>query len=276
MALRSTITLQLPAALGLIIATAMLAAGCKGCNSSSPEEPAASAAPSGPVRMMIDDSLFAHLQPLLARRFPAALLKRAGFAGQLEAVRTAAVDVVVVAGEKQMRQLEKLRGFLGPPRGFAANKIELVAPKKGPLLLDRPQHLLQPALRGPAIVAAGEAAGDAARAILTGWGLAERLAGKLSSYPTSREALDAVRQGRAGAAFVFRTDRLAASDLTVRLNLAARVSNHTPYFVAVPTGGRDPAQARDIADFLAGEEVRKILLSAGLLPPEHRPPAEKP
>lgn len=189
----------------------------------------------------------------------------------LEAAKTGKADCLLLLGEESLEDLKKKEGIWKEARAFAANLVELAVRKGLPHEIDSPMHLLQPVLKGPAIVSKEEATGVVARNIISGYRLSKRLAPKLLTFPDSEAAIRALVQRKVDSALVLRTERIRAVKLSTKLALSTRPVNFIQYYVAVPKTSLRPNAALHFADWLEKRNIPQRLRASGFLSAERVP-----
>ncbi len=240
-------------------------AGC-GKSEPVPDKP-------GELRILTDASIHPHLQSLFRSRAeewnaPEAVWVSARPEELLAAAAAGRADLLIVAGKGTVQAVNRKCGELASSKAFAANAVELVAMKDRKIRLKKPKHLLQPILKGPAIPVSSDALGRKSEEILRDWKYDKRLARKLRRVGDSMDALENLRAGKVGAAFVYHTDTIRAVDVESLFQLPRRTRNHIPYLAVIPKNGQRPAKARKIMEILENPAVYTQLSAAGFLHPD--------
>lgn len=182
----------------------------------------------------------------------------------------APVDVFVSAGAGQMDELER-RSLVetGTRRIIARNVLVAVKPADSRLDLARPETLLDPTVTrivigNPRTVPAGQYAEQSLR----GLGLWDAVQRKLVYAENVRQALDYVARGEVDVGFVYATDAaLRRERVTEAFRPAADTYAPVTYPAAVVTATRQPALARALVEFLAGDAARAVLVRRGFAGP---------
>lgn len=148
-------------------------------------------------------------------------------------------------------------------RDFAANALVVVAPTGSPVALTRTADLALPAVRRIALgKPATVPAGRYARQMLERDAVWSQVEPRLVFADSVRQVLDYVARGEVEAGFVYRTDALLMSD---KVAIRFTATGHAPvtYPLAVVTGSRQAALARDFAAFVLGAQAQAILARHG-------------
>ena len=184
---------------------------------------------------------------------------------QLQIEQGAPVDVFLSAAPKQMDALAT-KGLLleGTRNDLLRNEIVLVVPKDSTLGISSFQDLTrsnvkQVALGEPATVPAGQYAKE----VLTKLGIYDTVNSKAVLAKDVRQVLTYVETGNVDAGIVYSTDALSSSK--VKVVAQAPASSHAPvvYPVAVIKGSKNPAAAKEFADFLSSPAARSVFEKYG-------------
>jgi molybdate transport system substrate-binding protein len=176
----------------------------------------------------------------------------------------APVDIFVSASPEPMDRLAA-RGLLldATRRDLLRGQVVLIVPRAS-AGTDSFQALAEPhvkfiALGDPSSVPAGVYG----KQVLTALGLWSRVKPKLVLGKDVRQVLGYVETGNADAGVVYATDARESS--AVRVAAIAPESTHAPvvYPVAVLSGSRKQAAARDFVTYLSGPEARALFVSQG-------------
>jgi molybdate transport system substrate-binding protein len=160
---------------------------------------------------------------------------------------------------------------------IASNQLCLVRPKNGPAIAGL-VDLTSPAVKR---VALGEPkvvpAGEYARQALAGMKLWEPLqtAGKLVTAENVAQVMTLAERGEVEAAFVYKTDALAARNVVTVAAVDPALHAPIEYLAVRVTASRNPAAARVLTAF--GEKpFADALRQAGFSPPPATRPATRP
>lgn len=269
-------TRSLGRALAALLAGALVATGCAGCAGSSVGgEPAVTvsvfAAASLRDALVEVEAIYATVAPGV--ELEVATDASSTLRAQIE--EGAPADVFLSADPANPAALVEAGLADGEAVDFAGNELELVVPADNPAGIASPADL---ARGGVKVVAAGDAvpiSGYAQQAL-------DRLAG-LSGYPAgyaaavaanvvSREAnvsavVAKIELGEGDAAFVYRTDALAAPALTV-IELPPEAAVAATYAGVVLAASDDRPAAHAFLAWLAGDDGARVLGRFGYAPPE--------
>ena len=204
-----------------------------------------------------------------------------GSSGQLmtQIARGAPVDVFVPAADEQMDQLAR-DGLIDPQTrvAIAGNRLVLIVPgdlAAAPMSFEglADKRFKRIGIGQPDTVPAGKYAMQ----VLTHLGLAEALRPRLVYGANARQVLSYVARGEVDAGIVYRSDALAAGNVSVVAT--ADESWHEPirYPAAVVNATRHRDAARRFVDFLRHDEAQQVLARHGFTPPPPTPtPATQP
>lgn len=176
----------------------------------------------------------------------------------------APVDVFASASKRHMDILEgKGRIDSASRRNFAGNSIVLATGSMG-----GPQKFVGLLSTEVKRIAMGNPdtspAGRYAKETLASLGLWEKIKGKLVFVETVRQVLDYLSRNEVDAGLLYASDA-ALSIGEVKVAMSAPEGSHEAivYPIAVVTGSRSPAVARDFIEMVNSEAGRLILLKSG-------------
>lgn len=185
-----------------------------------------------------------------------------GASGQLlqQIVAGAPVDVFASADLETMDRAVRQAVILDESRTvFARNELVVAIPATSMLVLNRLADVTGPQVKRIAIGNPDSVpAGKYARDVLTTARLWSGLQQRLVFTQNVRQALDYVARGEVDAAFVYRTDAIAAVN---RARIAFITKTETPvlYPAAVVKGGSQAEEASAFVRFLRADAAQRIL-----------------
>lgn len=174
------------------------------------------------------------------------------------------VDVFISADEAQMNAVKRAgRVVPGTKIDLLTNQLVIVAPASGARLVSTPADLRDSrvsrvAMGDPAAVPAGVYG----RQWLDSLALWRAVAPKVVPLPSSPAALAAVREGRAQAGIVYRTDVTSSSGVRIVHAVPFDEAPRIVYPAAVIVGGRE-ADARAFLAFLQDAATARLFTAAG-------------
>jgi molybdate transport system substrate-binding protein len=182
----------------------------------------------------------------------------------------APVDLFVSAAQRQMDELEK-KGLIvaASRRVFARNVLTVVKPTDSRIDIAKPADLLDVRITklvvgNPRTVPVGQYAEESLKAL----GLWDKLQPKLVFAENVRQALDYVARGEVDAGFVYTTDAATrAQQVKEAFRPAEDTYRPVLYPVAVVTGAKQAAIARDFLELLMSRDGQTALGRLGFLPP---------
>jgi len=182
----------------------------------------------------------------------------------------APVDLFVSAAQRQMDELEK-KGLIvaASRRVFARNVLTVVKPTDSKIDIAKPADLLDARITklvvgNPRTVPVGQYAEESLKAL----GLWDKLQPKLVFAENVRQALDYVARGEVDAGFVYTTDAATrAQQVKEAFRPAEDTYRPVLYPVAVVTGAKQAAIARDFLELLMSGDGQTVLGRLGFLPP---------
>ena len=182
----------------------------------------------------------------------------------------APVDLFVSAAQRQMDELEK-KGLIvaASRRVFARNVLTVVKPTDSKIDIAKPADLLDARITklvvgNPRTVPVGQYAEESLKAL----GLWDKLQPKLVFAENVRQALDYVARGEVDAGFVYTTDAATrAQQVKEAFRPAEDTYRPVLYPVAVVTGAKQAAIARDFLELLMSRDGQTALGRLGFLPP---------
>jgi hypothetical protein len=265
------ITLRCACGLLLCVLCGLLLASCNRC--SSPQD---ARSPDGALLLVAPSSILRHIGPLMAGFTKTNPGERVTLiaAEDDDALNYATKgDVFLVIGKSRAEALARKLTHAQAPQLYLNDKVELVARSGFSLAVDRPSHLLQPAIRSIALVEAATPAGQAARATLEDWRLDERLKFKFIPARDSEAALRLVDAGTVDMAFVLRSQHRAYPTLRVLLGRSQRQRGVIPMYMLWPSESPRQTRARALREFLTSKGVLGEFSQKGwLLPGEEAVP----
>jgi molybdate transport system substrate-binding protein len=184
----------------------------------------------------------------------------------------ARADVFASASTKYGDQLAE-GGQIGRYTIFCTNQLVLITPAANPAAITSLQDL---ATKPVKLVIGSETVpiGTYTRTVLTnldaayGDGYSDAVLGKVVSNEDSVTSIVAkIVSGEADAGFVYVTDALGAGSDVKYLTLPADAQAVAKYPIAVVKDSRQPAAARQFADFLLTAPAQDLLKKAGFGPP---------
>jgi molybdate transport system substrate-binding protein len=182
----------------------------------------------------------------------------------------APVDLFVSAAQRQMDELEK-KGLIvaASRRVFARNVLTVVKPTDSRIDIAKPADLLDVRITklvvgNPRTVPVGQYAEESLKAL----GLWDKLQPKLVFAENVRQALDYVARGEVDAGVVYTTDAATrAQQVKEAFRPAEDTYRPVLYPVAVVTGAKQAAIARDFLELLMSRDGQTALGRLGFLPP---------
>ena len=182
----------------------------------------------------------------------------------------APVDLFVSAAQRQMDELEK-KGLIvaASRRVFARNVLTVVKPTDSKIDIAKPADLLDARITklvvgNPRTVPVGQYAEESLKAL----GLWDKLQTKLVFAENVRQALDYVARGEVDAGFVYTTDAATrAQQVKEAFRPAEDTYRPVLYPVAVVTGAKQAAIARDFLELLMSRDGQTAFGRLGFLPP---------
>ncbi len=173
------------------------------------------------------------------------------------------LDVAVILGHKELDDILESITLQQAPVEIAYDQILLVTRKDDPLTITHPLHLLQPALLGPAFARPDTPSGELVNSLLSKWKLDKRLENKGIRTASSADALKALFEKKAGAAFVLGSDVYRTSGLSIRLKIQQRRTNHLPLTVVIPADSPHAKAAKHLLVFLQSPAIQKAFNQLG-------------
>lgn len=212
-----------------------------------------------------------------ARRHPGLTVRwNFGASGELQKQIEAGapVDLFASAATRQMDELQARGAVVAATRRtFARNALVVVVPAESPIVLRAASDLLGDGVKrvvigNPRTVPVGQYAEESLRAL----GLWERLRPRLVLAENVRQTLTYVARGEVDAGIVYATDARVGRT-AVRVAWWLPEDSYSPALapVAVVTGARHPAVAREFIELLVSEEGQAVLARLGFLPPPAAP-----
>jgi molybdate transport system substrate-binding protein len=176
----------------------------------------------------------------------------------------APADVFFSAATKQMDALQQAKLLINETRRhLLTNRLVLITPKNG-LALTSFQQLTDARIKKIAI---GEPktvpVGQYAQELLTKIGIWQQIQPKLVLGNNVRQVLTFVETGNANAGIVYRTDAKASPKVKVWVTAPENLYSPIVYPVAVIKSSRNPADAKEFVQFLAGDRAKKIFKKYG-------------
>ena len=172
-------------------------------------------------------------------------------------VQGAPADVFASADTRTMDRVAEAGLVDDEPAVVATNVLTIAVPPGNPDAIGGLADLARPGLRlvqcAPQVPC-----GSAAEAVASHAGVD---LSPVSEEPNVTDVLGKVRSGEADAGLVYVTDVTGAGAEGVPFPESSAAVNRYP--IAALRGARDPALAREFADFVAGPEARKVLEDAG-------------
>jgi len=185
-----------------------------------------------------------------------------GATGQLlqQIVAGAPVDVFASADLETMDRAVRLAVILDESRTvFARNELVVAIPATSMLVLNRLADVTGPQVKRIAIGNPDSVpAGKYARDVLTTARLWPELQQRLVFTQNVRQALDYVARGEVDAAFVYRTDAIAAVN-RARIALITKTETAVLYPAAVVKGSSQAEEATAFVRFLRADAAQRIL-----------------
>jgi molybdate transport system substrate-binding protein len=186
---------------------------------------------------------------------------------EIQIEQGAPVDVFLSAAPKQMDALEA-KGLVleGTRKDLLRNEIVLIVPTDSSLQIASFQDLTHADVKH---VALGEPtavpAGQYAKEVLTNLGIYDAVNSKAVLAKDVREVLTYVETGNADAGIVYATDAMSSSK--VKVVARAPENSHSPviYPVAAIKSSKNPAAAREFANFLSGPQARAVFQKYGFI-----------
>lgn len=108
-------------------------------------------------------------------------------------------------------------------------------------------------------------AGIYAREYLQGIGLWDAIKDKVVPTENVRAALAAVESGNVEAGFVYKTDSLISKKVKLAVEIPASQGPKISYPIAVTKSSKDPARAREFAEYLASPAARQVFEKFGFI-----------
>lgn len=243
----------------------LLLASCNRCSSPRDER-----TPDGPLLLVAPSALLVHIGPLMSgftKAHPGERVTLIAAEGDEILDYAARGDIFLLNGLQRAETLARRLKHEGAPELYLNDKVELVARSSFSLTVDRPSHLLQPAIKSIALVEADSPAGQAARATLEDWRLDERLTFKFIPAKDSEAALRLVDAGTVDMAFVLRSQHRAFPTLRVLLGRSQRQGGVIPVYMLWPAESARAARSAALREFLLGKGVLGELSRKGWLLP---------
>ncbi len=177
----------------------------------------------------------------------------------------APIDLFISAAVRPMNSLEE-RGLLlqGTRRNLLSNRLALIVPKNAAVKIDGFMQLADPRIKRIAI---GEPrsvpAGQYAEEVLGNLGILEKIRPKLVFSNSVRGVLASVANGNADAGIVYTTDAKISKQVIQVAIASERL--HTPivYPIAVIASSKNKEGALTYANFLSGNEAKRIFQRYG-------------
>jgi molybdenum ABC transporter molybdate-binding protein len=171
------------------------------------------------------------------------------------------------------RQLDRLgQGRLverGQQAVLAENRLAAIAASEASVAARTPADLCRVAIHHIALAAPDCPLGNYTRAYLEGLRLYERLLPRVVWVENSRAAVAAVRAGQADVGVVYSSDAARAAGCRT-LFRTRRTPTPIRYSAVILGGGRDPASARALLDFLRSPPAARRFRQCGFLPVRKR------
>ena len=250
-----------PRAAGLLLALALLTAGCGGGGSGE------GGAPSGAVTVFAATSLtgaFKALGEEFRRANPGVDVRFNFGASQalVSKIQLGASADVYAPGDQRNMDKAIDAGLVDAPRVFAQNALEIVVAKGNPKGLKGLADLARPGLK--VVLPAEELpAGRYAMRALERQGATVK---PVSVEDDARKVVDKVALGQADAGIAYTTDVAAARDRVEGVAIPRRRNALVQYPVAVLNDAPNQAAARRFVDYLTSAPGQSTLQRFGFLP----------
>jgi molybdate transport system substrate-binding protein len=212
------------------------------------------------------------VQKLYESSHPVTLNLNFGASGSLQQQieQGAPVDVFLSASAKNMKALTD-KGLIGSDkqRNLLTNDLVVIVPADGQLQLKQLSDLLHNQITK---IAVGEPstvpAGSYAKEALLSLKLWDPLQFKTVLAKDVRQVLTYVESGNTDAGFVYRTDAIGSTKVTVALTVDPGSYTPIEYPVGLLKDSRYPAEAQAFYDYLFGKEAQDIMLRYGFTLPK--------
>lgn len=217
------------------------------------------------------NNAFRDLAPLFEGSHPGVAVRlNFGASGTLlqQLVNGAPVDVFASADQATMNDGAAHGLIVASTRtDFVSNALVVIVPTGSRLVPHRLSDLEAPSFRSIAIgLPATVPVGRYTRAALERAGLWKALEARFVPAQNVRQALDYVARNEVEAGFVYATD---AAIMPGKVSVAFAVPTGVPivYPMAVVTGSREPALAREFIAFASSPDARRVFARWGFAPP---------
>ena len=252
-------------AVPLIVAAALLLAGC-GTDSPGPGRAGSGGgAPSGTVTVFAAASLTEAFERI-GHDFEAdhrGVRVRYNFGGSSglaqQIVQGAPADVFAAANPATMDQVTAAGAAAGAPRVFVRNTLRIAVPENDPARVRGLADLARPGVK-VALCAPQVPCGAAAVKALAAAGVTVT---PVTLERDVKAALTKVRLGEVDAALVYRTDVRAAAGQVRGIQFPEAAEAVNDYPIAVLAEAPNPAAARAFVDYVRSGKARAVLADAG-------------
>ncbi|MCJ1673408.1 MULTISPECIES: molybdate ABC transporter substrate-binding protein [unclassified Rathayibacter] len=266
--------MTLPRAAAALLSSAALLAVLAGCSASAPAEtataeasstPTATSALSGSITVYAAASLkgtFTEIATAFEAEHPGTTVELT-FAGSSDLVTQitngAPADVFASADEKNMAKLTDADLIEGDPVDFATNTLEIAVPPANPAGIASFADLAREGVK-TVVCAAQVPCGAATVTVETATGVDLRPVSEESSVT---DVLGKVTSGEADAGLVYVTDVAAAGDAVTGIEFPESSQAVNTYPIAPVAGSANPDLAAAFTAYVAGDDGRTVLASAG-------------
>lgn len=176
-----------------------------------------------------------------------------------QVLQGAPADVFASADQAVMQRVVKGGGVSSSPAVFATNSLEIAVPQGNPGHVTGLVDLAKPNVR-VALCAVEVPCGTASRELFAGAGVTPHV----STYEADVKAvLTKVELGEVDAGLVYRTDVKAAGDRVVGVEVPEAASVVNSYPIAVLSGARNSATAKEFVDYVRSDAGEAVLRAAG-------------
>ena len=177
----------------------------------------------------------------------------------------APIDVFISAAPKQMTALQQKNLLLaGTERNLLTNRLVLVTPKQGGIILKDFRSLVKPEIKRLAI---GEPrsvpAGQYATEVLKNLGILDQIRSKLVLASNVKAVLAAVATGDVDAGIVYLTDANGSSQVTIAATADPQLHSPIVYSIAILKSTKSPAAAQHYVDFLQSPPAQQVFENYG-------------
>ena|GEM_PF-5418395 len=177
-------------------------------------------------------------------------------------------DLLIVPGHDKLTELRKSLDLQDESIKYVYRTLQLVVRKDCKIKLDRPAHLLQPALSKIAITGKNTALGHLSWSFLKQWKLDSRISHKLLETKDQPTALKYLKKKAVEAAFVFENKEVDYNLNKSILDNSMTSKKHLQFFFAVNKNSKNLPQIKELVKYLQKKEVLTYLEKFGFHKPE--------